>query len=32
MGPASADELIQRDRRQWHELGVILHHDKKDGK
>ncbi len=32
MGPASADELIQRDRRQWHELGVILHRDKKDGK
>jgi len=32
MGPASADELIQRDRREWHELGVILHHDKKDGK
>ncbi len=29
MGPACADELIQRDGRQWHELGVILH---KNGK
>jgi glucose-6-phosphate 1-dehydrogenase len=29
MGPACADELIQRDGREWHELGVILH---KNGK
>ncbi|MBX5157131.1 MULTISPECIES: glucose-6-phosphate dehydrogenase [unclassified Rhizobium] len=32
MGPACADQLIQRDGRRWHELGVILNHDKKDGK
>lgn len=24
MGPASADELIERDSRRWHELGVLL--------
>jgi glucose-6-phosphate 1-dehydrogenase len=29
MGPACADELIGRDGRRWHELGVILH---KNGK
>jgi glucose-6-phosphate 1-dehydrogenase len=25
MGPASAEDLIRRDGREWHELGVILH-------
>lgn len=25
MGPASADKLVQRDGREWHELGVVLH-------
>jgi glucose-6-phosphate 1-dehydrogenase len=25
MGPASADDLIRRDGREWHELGVVLH-------
>jgi glucose-6-phosphate 1-dehydrogenase len=25
MGPACADELIRKDGRQWHELGVVLH-------
>jgi glucose-6-phosphate 1-dehydrogenase len=29
MGPACAYELIQRDRRQWHELGVLLHRNGK---
>jgi len=29
MGPACADELIHRDGRQWHELGVILHRNDK---
>jgi len=29
MGPACAAELIERDGRQWHELGVLLH---KNGK
>lgn len=25
MGPGSADELIRKDGREWHELGVVLH-------
>jgi glucose-6-phosphate 1-dehydrogenase len=25
MGPACADDLIGRDGRQWHELGVLVH-------
>lgn len=25
MGPASADDLIRKDGREWHELGVVLH-------
>ncbi len=25
MGPASADDLIQKDKREWHEVGVVLH-------
>ncbi|ACE90254.1 glucose-6-phosphate 1-dehydrogenase 2 [Rhizobium phaseoli] len=32
MGPACADRLIERDGRQWHELGVLLHHNGKDAK
>jgi glucose-6-phosphate 1-dehydrogenase len=28
MGPACASELIERDGRQWHELGVMLHNKK----
>jgi glucose-6-phosphate 1-dehydrogenase len=28
MGPACADDLIRRDGREWHELGVILRHPK----
>jgi glucose-6-phosphate 1-dehydrogenase len=28
MGPTCADELIRKDGRQWHELGVILHNPK----
>ncbi|RUM14169.1 glucose-6-phosphate dehydrogenase [Rhizobium phaseoli] len=32
MGPACADRLIERDGRQWHELGVLLHRNGKDGK
>ncbi|ARO29239.1 glucose-6-phosphate 1-dehydrogenase 3 [Rhizobium sp. NXC14] len=32
MGPTCADELIERDGRKWHELGVILHRDSQNGK
>ncbi|NSY19661.1 glucose-6-phosphate dehydrogenase [Neorhizobium sp. AL 9.2.2] len=28
MGPASADDLIRKDGREWHELGVVLHQRK----
>ncbi len=28
MGPTCADELIRKDGRQWHELGVVLHNPK----
>lgn len=30
MGPSCAEDLIRRDGREWHELGVIIHnHDRK---
>ncbi|UVD57769.1 glucose-6-phosphate dehydrogenase [Rhizobium sp. Pop5] len=32
MGPTCAAELIERDGRQWHELGVVLHEAAKNGK
>jgi glucose-6-phosphate 1-dehydrogenase len=32
MGPACADDLIRRDGRQWHELGVSIHNHAKASK
>jgi glucose-6-phosphate 1-dehydrogenase len=32
MGPACADDLIRRDGRQWHELGVLIHNQTKGAK
>ncbi|WP_160005299.1 glucose-6-phosphate dehydrogenase [Rhizobium sp. 18055] len=29
MGPTCADDLIRKDGRQWHELGVVLHNQSK---